>query len=111
MKNKLQNNNKHTGGRIYVWQKTMLNFKPLIFAVMCVFALSACETTSTPPAVGYPITASYDNTFLKDHSRQSKSNDNPANNPFIFTLLVASSLFMIASIARLVYVVNSGNQQ
>ncbi len=48
----------------------MIRFKPLIFAVMCIFTLSACETASTPP-VDYPVTASYDKTFLKNHSRQS----------------------------------------
>ncbi len=48
----------------------MFRFKPLIFAVMCIFTLSACETASTPP-VDYPVTASYDKTFLKNHSRQS----------------------------------------
>ena len=52
----------------------MFRFKPLIFAVMCIFTLSACETASTPP-VDYPVTASYDKTFLKNHSRQSDNDE------------------------------------
>ena len=52
----------------------IINFKPLIFAVMCIFTLSACETASTPP-VDYPVVASYDKTFLKNHSRQADDGD------------------------------------
>ncbi len=55
-------------------QNQIINFKPLIFAVMCIFTLSACETASTPP-VDYPVTVSYDKTFLKDHSRQADDGD------------------------------------
>ncbi len=89
----------------------MLNFKPLIFAVMCIFALSACKNTTASQSVDYPITASYENTFLKDHSRQSNSNDSPLNNPFLFTVSVAASMFLIGSIAYFAYTVSSLNRQ
>ncbi|MGU9964120.1 MAG: hypothetical protein ACNYPD_08545 [Candidatus Halichondribacter symbioticus] len=72
MKNQTPNTHQRTG--CCGWQKLVLNFKPLIFAVMCIFTLSACETTSTPP-VDYPVVASYDKTFLKNHSRQADDGD------------------------------------
>ncbi len=52
----------------------MISFKPLIFAVMCIFTLSACESASVSPAVDYPVTAEYEDVFPKvAHSRNTNS--------------------------------------
>ncbi len=88
---KKQNKNLNAGGQIYVWQKMVLNFKPLIFAVMCVFTLSACEATGTS-AVDYPVTASYDKTFLKNHSRQVDGDDEIGAGATLLILIGASAI-------------------
>ncbi len=88
---KKQNNNLNTRSRLYGWQKMVLNFKPLIFAVMCVFTLSACETAGTSP-VDYPVTASYDKTFLKNHSRQVDGDDEIGAGATLLILIGASAI-------------------
>ncbi len=88
---KKQNNNLNTRHRFYGWRKMVLNFKPLIFAVMCVFTLSACEATGTS-AVDYPVTASYDKTFLKNHSRQVDGDDEIGAGATLLILIGASAI-------------------
>ncbi len=87
---KKQNNNLNTR-RLYGGQKMVLNFKPLIFTVMCVFTLSACEATGTS-AIDYPVTASYDKTFLKNHSRQVDGDDEIGAGATLLILIGASAI-------------------
>ncbi len=47
---------------------------------MCIFTLAACQSTSTPPSgsTTYPVESSYENTFLKNHSRNSHADSSGA---------------------------------
>ena len=52
-----------------------INFKPLILAVTVIFTITACQSATTPPVADYPVTASYKDTFLKNHSRNTTKNN------------------------------------
>ncbi len=64
-----------TKSYVFIDSFRILHFKPLIFTIMCIFTLSACETTSNPPSADYPVTASYENTFLTEDSGQNNNNN------------------------------------
>ncbi len=52
-----------------------INFKPLILAITVIFTITACQSATTPPVADYPVTTSYKDTFLKNHSRNTTRNN------------------------------------